>query len=145
LRRELDDAFSYFSQRGRSVAEMCAERLPFVTAGLRVSFEGVKAFGEQSFTYETTSDKRLTMRGAVSPASRGGHVSVRREGERATIYDSEIGADGRFVVPSLRLRKQADNTFVVAIHAPPSAPRTVYFSALCLDCLAGAPAPSSRP
>jgi hypothetical protein len=43
----------------------------------------------------------------------------------------------------LRLRKIANNTFVVAIHAPPSAVRKVYFTALCLDCLAGGPPPGS--
>jgi hypothetical protein len=145
LRGELDVAFSYFSERRRSVAEMCAERLPFVTPGLRVSFAGAKPFGDDGFTYETTSDKRLTMRGTVSPAPRGGHVVVRREGERSTLADIKLGADGRFVVSGVKLRKQADNSFVVTIHAPPSAPRKVYFSALCLDCLAGAPAaPAGR-
>jgi len=32
--------------------------------------------------------------------------------------------------------KQADNSFVVAIHDPPHAPWKVRFSAICLDCLA---------
>jgi hypothetical protein len=141
LRRELDEAFSYFSERRRSVAAMCAERLPFVTPGLRVSFTGAKAFGDDEFTYETTSDKRLTIRGTVSPAPRGGHVVLRREGERPTLADAKLGAEGRFVISGLHLRKQANNSFVLTINAPPSAPRKVYFSALCLDCLAGAPAP----
>jgi hypothetical protein len=143
LRDELDVAFSYFAQRRRSVAAICAERLPFVTPGLRVSFAGAKRFGDDGFTYETTSDKRLTLRGTVSPASRGGRVIVRREGERPTLADARLRAGGLFLVPALKLRKQANNSFVVTIHAPPSAPRKVYFSALCLDCLAGAPAPSS--
>jgi hypothetical protein len=47
-----------------------------------------------------------------------------------------IGSDGRFVFPSLRLRKVADNTFTVTVQAQPSAARKVLFSALCLDCLA---------
>lgn len=141
LRSELDDAFSYISERGRSVAAMCAERLPFVTPGVRASFDGAKPFGDDGFTVETTSDKPLTIRGRVSPAPRGGQIVVRREGEPAILERAEIGADGSFVVPTLKLRKQADNSFVVTIHAPPSALRKVIFSALCLDCLAGAPAP----
>jgi hypothetical protein len=141
LRDELDVAFSYYAERSRPVAEMCTERLPFLTPGLQVSFAGAKPFGDDEFTYETTSDKRLTIRGTVSPAHRGGHVVLQREGERPTLADTKLGAEGRFVIPGLHLRKQANNSFVLTIHAPPSAPRKVYFSALCLDCLAGAPAP----
>lgn len=144
LRSELDDAFSYYADRRRAVTEMCAERLPFVTPGLRVSFSGAKRFGADGFTYETTSDKRLTMHGTMSSAPVAGHVTVRREGERPTIYTAEIRAGGHFVIPRLRLRKQADNTFVLTIEAPSNAPRKVYFSALCRDCLSGAPAPSAR-
>jgi hypothetical protein len=143
LQTELDEAVAYFSARKRSVAAICADRLPFVTPGLRMSFAGAKAFDAESFTYDTTSDKRLTIRGALSPPPTGGHVVVRREGEASMISSAQIRA-GRFVIPRLRLRKQADNTFVLTIHGPPNAPRKVYFSALCLDCLAGAPAPSSR-
>jgi hypothetical protein len=40
------------------------------------------------------------------------------------------GADGSFTVPT--------TTFIVSVHAPPGAVRTAYFSAICLDCLAGA-------
>ena len=141
LQDELDVAFSYFAERRRPVTEMCAERLPFVTPGLRVSFARAKPLGDDEFTYETTSDKRLTIRGTVSPAPRGGHVILQREGERPTLADTKLGAEGRFVIPGLHLRKQANNSFVLTIHAPPSAPRKIYFSALCLDCLAGAPAP----
>jgi hypothetical protein len=143
LRDALDVAFSYFAERRRPVTEMCAERLPFVTPGLRVSFAGAKRFGDDEFTYETTSDKRLSIRGTVSPTPRGGHVVLRREGEQPTLADTELGANGRFVIQGLHLRKQANNSFVVTIHAPPSALRKVYFSALCLDCLAGRPAPSA--
>jgi hypothetical protein len=141
LRAELDLAFAYFAERRRSVAHMCAERLPFVTPGLRVSFAGTKPLGDDECTFTTTSDKRLTIRGAVSPTPRGGRVVLRREGERPALAVIELGADGRFVIPGLRLRKQANNSFVVSIHAPPSALRKVYFSAICLDCLAGTPAP----
>jgi len=143
LRDALDVAFAYFAERRRPVAEMCAERLPFVTPGLRVSFAGAKRFGDDEFTYETTSDKRLTIRGTVSPTPRGGQIVLQREDERPTLADIEFGADGRFIIQGLHLRKQANNSFVVTIHAPPSALRKVYFSALCLDCLAGTPAPNA--
>jgi hypothetical protein len=147
LRSQLDDAFSYFAARRRSVAELCRERLPFVTPRVRVWFAGARPFGDDGFTYETRSDKLLTMRGTVSPAPARGRVVVRREGESATVAHTDIATDGRFVIPALRLRKQADNTFILAIDGPPNAARKVYFSALCLDCLAGAspPARSSEP
>jgi hypothetical protein len=144
LRSQLDDAFSYLAARRRSVAAVCAERLPFVIPGVRVSFAGAKPFGDDTFTYETRSDKLLRMRGMVSPAPTGGRVVVRREGESPTVSHTQIASDGRFVIPALRLRKQADNTFILAIDGPPNAPRKVYFSAICLDCLAGAPPPSTQ-
>ena len=50
-----------------------------------------------------------------------------------------IARDGTFALPAVRLRKVADNSFVVTIDAPPNAPRKVDFSAICLDCLAGGP------
>jgi hypothetical protein len=143
LRSQLDDAFAYFAARRRSVAELCRERLPFVTP-VRVSFVAAKPFGDDGFTYQTRSDRPLTMRGTVSPAPASGRVVVRREGEAPTLYHTNISADGRFVVPALRLRKQADNTFILTIDGPPNAPRKVYFSALCLDCLAGAPPSSTQ-
>ena len=142
LREQLDAAFRLSSGQHRPVAELCAERLPFVTPGLRLSFEGAKQGGDE-FTYLTSSEKPLTIRGAVSPTPRRGAVVVRRAYERSTTRRTRIGADGSFTLPTMRLRKMANNTFVVAVHAPPSALRKVYFSAICLDCLAGAPPPSS--
>jgi hypothetical protein len=144
LRGALDDAVAYVSERRHSVAELCAERLPFVTPGLRVSFTGAEPFGGDGFTYETTSDKPLEIRGSVAPVWRGGRIAVRREGERPVLARIEFDADGRFAVPPLKLRKQADNSFVVTINAPPSAPRKLYFSALCLDCLAGTGTPPAQ-
>jgi hypothetical protein len=143
LREQLDVAFRLTSAQDRSVAELCAERLPFVVPGMRLSFEGAERSGDE-FTYSTTSDKPLTIRGAVSPPPGRGVVSVRRAYERSTAHRARIGADGSFTLPTLRLRKVANNTFIVAIHAPPSAVRKVYFSAICLDCLAGGPPPGSR-
>jgi hypothetical protein len=140
LREQLDVAFRLTAEQGRPVAELCAERLPFVTPGLRLSFEDAKQAGEE-FTYLTSSEKPLTIRGAVSPVPRRGTAVVRRAYERSRAHTARIGADGSFTLPTVRLRKMANNTFVVAIHAPPRAVRKVYFSALCLDCMAGA-APS---
>ena len=142
LRAQLDAAFRLTSEQHRSVAELCAERLPFVTPGLRLSFEAAKQGGDE-FTYVTSSEKPLTIRGAVSPTPRRGAVVVRRAYERSTAHRTRIGADGSFTLPTMRLRKMANNTFIVAIHAPPSALRKVYFSAICLDCLGGAPPPGS--
>lgn len=142
LREQLDAAFRVIRDQRRPVADVCAENLPFVTPGLRVSFDGGEDSGD-AFTYETDSDVPLTMRGAVSPAPRGGAVAARREFGSSGTVRSGIGADGRFTLPTVRLRKVASNTFTVTIHAPPSAPRKVYFSAICLDCLAGGPPPSS--
>ena len=142
LREQLDAAFRLTAKQRRPVAELCAERLPFVTPGLDLSFEGAKQGGDE-FTYLTSSEKPLTIRGAVSPTPRRGVVVVRRAYERSTTHRARIGADGSFALPTMSLRKMANNSFVVAIHAPPSALRKVYFSAICLDCLAGAPPPSS--
>jgi hypothetical protein len=144
LRDRLDDAYAVIADRRRSVAEVCAERLPFETPGLRLRFVGAKRFGDDGYTYETTSDKLLTIRGQVSPVPERGRVLARREGETSATYHATLTADGRFALPSLHLRKQADNTFTLTIQAPPNAQRSVYFSALCLDCLAGATPSSVR-
>lgn len=143
LREQLDAAFRLTSEQPRPVGELCAERLPFVIPGLHLSFEGAKRSGDE-FTYQTTSVKPLTIRGAVTPAPERGAVVVRRAYERSRTHRARIGADGRFTLPTMRLRKLANNTFIVTIHTPPSAVRKVYFSAICLDCLAGAPPPGSR-
>ena len=142
LRDQLDVAFRLIAEQRRPVAELCAERLPFVTPGLHLSFEGAKHGGDE-FTYLTSSEKPLTIRGAVAPTPRRGAVVVRRAYERSSSHRARIGADGSFTLPTMRLRKMANNKFIVAVHAPPSALRKVYFSAICLDCLAGAPPPSS--
>jgi hypothetical protein len=142
LREQLDAAFGLIPEQHRPVADLCAERLPFVTPGLRLSFEEAREGGDE-FTHLTNSEEPLTIRGAISPVPRQGTVVVRRAYERSTTHRTRIGADGTFALPTMRLRKMANNTFILAIHAPPSALRKVYFSAICLDCLAGAPPPSS--
>ncbi len=141
LRDELDSAFALKHAQPRPVAAMCERQLPFVTPGLSLRFDGAKDVGVE-FTYETDSDEPLTIRGAVSP-SRGGTVTMRRAYESAKTYTGRIGSDGRFVLPTQRLRKIANNTFIISFDVPPGAPRTAYFSAICLDCLAGGPPPSA--
>jgi hypothetical protein len=140
LRTELDDAFTVIARQRLSVAVVCARRLPFVTPGLRLAFAGAKRDGAGGFTYETTSDKLLTIRGRITPPPRGGgRVLARRDVGAPHPRHATIGADGRFAIPRLRLRKISDNTFTLRIDAPPNAPRKVRFSAICLDCLAGTP------
>jgi hypothetical protein len=144
LRAELDQAFRLIRDQSRPVAEVCAKRLPFVTPGPELRFDGADG-GANRFTYDTDSDAPLTIRGTMSPAPRKGAVVVaRRAYEDSRPFRTEIGADGSFVLPTIGLRKIADNTFVLAIHAPPSALRKVYFSAICLDCQAAGPPPASR-
>ena len=135
LREGLDAAFRLNRNQRRPLSELCAAQLPFVTPGLRVSFEDAEDGGD-TFSYETDSDVPLRIRGTVTPPPRGGTVVARRESGGSRAYRGPIGSDGRFTLPAIRLRKIADNTFIVAIHAPPSAPRKLYFSAICLDCLA---------
>ena len=142
LREQLDAAFRLTRVQPRPVSELCAEQLPFVTPGLRVSFDDAEDSGD-SFTYETDSDVPLRLTGAVTPPPRSGSVVARRESGGSQAYRSRIDSDGRFALPAIRLRKIADNTFIVAIHAPPSALRKVYFSAICLDCLAIGPPPDA--
>ena len=70
LRDELDAAFALIRNQPRPVAPMCEKHLPFVTPGLTLRFDGAKDGGVE-FTYETDSDKPLTIRGAVSPPAPG--------------------------------------------------------------------------
>ena len=143
LRDELDATFALVRYQPRPVAAICAQRLPFVTPGLTLRFDGAKRGGVE-FTYETNSDKPLTIKGAVSPP-RAGTVTMRRayESAKTKTYTARIAEDGQFVLPTQRLRKVANNTFLLSFDVPPSAPRNAYFTAICLDCLAGAPPPDS--
>jgi hypothetical protein len=142
LRGRLDIVAPVYRERAR-FDRACAEALPLVTPGLRVSFPGVTGNGIV-FTYETRSDRPLTIRGTVEPAPAGGHVVARRESGPEQRFSAPIDERGRFVFRDLRLRKVADNTFVLAIDAPPNAPRHVRFSAICLDCIiSGSPPPST--
>jgi hypothetical protein len=141
LRAELDTYYRLRRNQRRPVAVACREQLPFVTPGLRLRFEGAEDSGD-AFTYETLSDRPLRLRGTVGPAPRAGTVTARREFGGARPVSGAIAADGAFALPAVRLRKVADNSFVVSIDAPPNAPRKVHFSAICLDCLASGPPPS---
>ena len=69
---------------------------------------------------------------------------MRRAYESARTFAARIDQDGRFVLPTQRLRKIANNTFIIRFAVPPSAPRKAYFSAICLDCLAGGPPPAAQ-
>jgi hypothetical protein len=140
LRTELDSAYRLKREQRRPVAEVCAERLPFVTPGLRLRFEGAEDSGD-AYTYETESDIPLGIRGTVSPAPREGTVVARREFGGSRAVSGTIDPGGGFALPEVRLRKVADNSFVVTIDAPPNALRKVHFSAICLDCLAAGQPP----
>jgi hypothetical protein len=144
LRSELDDAFTIIAAQRRSVADVCPEVVPFVTPGLDVRLDGADDDGDGSLSYETTSDKLLTIRGHVSPAPKGGRVVARRALGSAPPHAAAIQVDGRFAIPPLHLRKVSENTFTLTIAASPNAPRKVRFSAICLDCLAGAPPPTAQ-
>jgi hypothetical protein len=142
LRAEIDGTYFAVAEQRRPVAEVCAEVIAFVTPGLRVTFDGAKGRRDGAFTVETTSDRRLTIRGRIEPAPRQGRVLARREVGPPARRSAAIGPDGRFALPPVALRKVADNTFTVTIVAPPNATRKVLFSAICLDCLAGGTVPS---
>ena len=141
LQEELDTHFRLRRNQRHPVAVACRERLPFVTPGLRLRFDGAEDSGD-AYTYETLSDRPLRIRGTVDPAPRAGTVAARREFGGARPVSGAIGAEGTFELPAVRLQKIADNSFVVSIDAPPNAPRKVHFSAICLDCLAGGPPPA---
>jgi hypothetical protein len=135
LRTQLDLALSLKSNRRQAFSRLCAEYLPYVTPGMGIMFAGATDSGD-AYTYQTRSEKPLTIRGRLSGAARGAYVVARREFGSSAPFRGAVEADGRFTLPTVRLRKQANNSFVVAIHAPPHALRKVRFSAICVDCLA---------
>jgi hypothetical protein len=139
LRQRLDLAVADY-RGGVRFERACAATLPLVTPGLRVSFSGVTGNGI-TFTYPTRSDRPLTIRGTVAPVPAGGRVVARRELAPERRFAAPIDEHGRFVFRDLRLRKVADNTFLLTIEAPPNAPRLVRFSALCLDCIVSGSSP----
>ena len=142
LRQRLDLAVAD-SRKGARFEPACAATLPLVTPGLRVRFSGVTGNGI-SFTYPTRSDRPLTIRGTVEPVPARGRVVALRESGFKQRLTAAIDQRGRFIFRDLRLRKVADNTFLLAIDAPPNAPRLVRFTALCLDCIvSSSPAPST--
>jgi hypothetical protein len=140
LRGQLDLAVADY-RNGTRFDRACAATLPLVTPGLRVSFSGVTGKGIV-FTYPTRSDRPLTIRGTVEPVPASGRVVARRESGPEQRVTAPIDDRGQFTFRDLRLRKVADNTFLLTIEAPPNAPRLVRFSALCLDCIiSGSPTP----
>jgi hypothetical protein len=144
LRKQIDSFYFVVAEQNRPVADVCDEVIAFVTPGLRVTIDGAKDQGDGIFTVETASDELLTISGHIEPAPSGGHVVVRRALGSRTPHTIAVGADGRFEIPRLRLRKIADNSFTLTINAPPNAPRKLLFSAICLDCLAGATPPQPQ-
>jgi hypothetical protein len=142
LRRQLDIAAADY-RPGERFARACAATLPLVTPGLRVTFAGVTGNGID-FSYPTRSDRPLTIRGTVEPVPAGGRVLARRESGPPLRLSAPIDGSGEFVLRDLKLRKVADNTFLLTIAAPPNAPRLVRFSALCMDCIiSGSPRPQT--
>jgi hypothetical protein len=133
LRSELDVVAG---RRAAFLRAACAESVPRVTPGLDVSFAGVTGNG-RSFAYPTRPDRPLTIRGRIEPPPQG-RVVARREIGGPDPPAARIDAFGRFVFRDIELRRRADNSFLLRIDAPPNAPREVRFSALCLDCGAGA-------
>jgi hypothetical protein len=143
-RDTLDEAFTIIPDQRRTVAAVCAERIPSVTPGLRLSLTGTRGDGAGRFTYETSSDVLLTIRGRTTPPAHGGRVVATRESGGPGRYEATMDPGGRFVISAIRLRKIADTTFTLTVHAPPNATGKVHFIAICLDCLAGAPPPAPR-
>jgi hypothetical protein len=138
LRAELDVATA--ATERAPFRAVCARSVPRVTPGLDVALDGVTGNG-RSFAYPTRSDRPLTIRGRIQPPPEG-RVVARREIGGPHPAPAEIDAEGRFVFRAIKLRKMADNSFILRIDAPPNAPRVVQFSALCLDCGAGAVVPA---
>jgi hypothetical protein len=144
LRGQIDSTYFSVAEQHRPVADVCDEVIPFVTPGLRISFDGAADQRDGTFTFQTRSDRLLTISGRIDPVPRHARVVARREVGSHASHIVAVGGDGRFAIPRLRLRKVADNTFTVTIHAPPNAARKVLFVAICLDCLAGASPPSTQ-
>jgi hypothetical protein len=142
LRDEIDTTYYAVAEQHRPVADVCTEVIAFATPGLRVTFDGAKDQRDGTFTFETSSDKRLTISGRIDPPPVHARVMARRELGSHAPHPATIQADGRFVIPRLHLRKIADNSFTVTIDAPPNAQRKVVFIAICLDCLAGGTPPT---
>jgi hypothetical protein len=142
LRDEIDTVYYAVADQHRPVADVCGDVIAFVTPGLRVTFDGAKDQRDGTFTFETSSDKRLTISGRIDPAPARARVVARRALGSHAAHVATIDADGRFVIPRLHLRKIADNSFNLTIDAPPNARRKVVFIAICLDCLAGATPPT---
>lgn len=77
----------------------------------------------------------------VEPVPARGRVVARRGSGSEQRVTAPIDERGQFAFRDLRLRKVADNTFLLTIEAPPNAPRLVRFGALCLDCIISSPTP----
>jgi hypothetical protein len=140
LRVALDNAYTIIARQRLPIASLCRRVVPFHTPGLRVSFAGgARDRGDGAWSVQAISTRPYTIRGRISGAHAGARISARRM-DGYTVRGA-VGADGAFRLP-VRFRRVADNTFTLTIEAPPAALRRVLFTAICLDCLAGSPAPS---
>jgi hypothetical protein len=79
LRDQVDSTYYAVAEQRRPVAEVCDEVIAFVTPGLWVSFDGAKDQRDGTFTFETSSDKLLTISGRIDAAPAQARVVVRRE------------------------------------------------------------------
>jgi hypothetical protein len=141
LRQALDDAETFVALQRRPLARVCRDVVPFHTPGLDVRFGGgAHDQGDGTWSVSAISTKPYTIAGRIAPARAGMRLVARRMDGYAV--RGVTRTDGSFALP-VRFRRVADNTFTVSIDAPPAAPHKVLFSAICLDCLAGAPSPPS--
>ena len=118
----------------------CTERLPFVTPGLELRFDGA---GRTAAT-RTPTKPSPTGRSRSAASSAGPHRDRHRPA-RVRV---------RQVLPrphrARRALRPADapppedrqQQLHPRLRRPPNAARKAYFSAICLDCLAGGPPPS---
>lgn len=143
LRAQLDAKYLLTAEQRRPVADVCRKVIPYVTPGLRVAFDDANDDRDGTFSTETDSGERLRISGRVTPAPAGAYVVARRQVGPRVSRHARIGADGRFSLPAVGLRKVADNTFAITIRAAPHALRKVLLTAICLDCLSGGPPPGT--
>jgi len=143
LRARLDAAYTAIALQRRPVAEVCARELPFVTPGLDVRVHDARSDGDGGWAVDTRSDRPLSIRGRVTGAGQDGDgpagtVTVRRETGPPLQHTVGVGPDGSFAFTGLPLRKVADNSFTLTFRVGAGAPRKAVFTAICLDCVAGA-------
>jgi hypothetical protein len=106
LRDQLDDAFTFIPDQRRPVAEVCAQRVPFVTRGLRLGLRWRTQRRRRPLHHETNSDTPLTLRGLITRPTRRPRGRDTRAG-RPGRDTAAIDGDGAFLISRIRLRKIA--------------------------------------